>query len=110
MNRLYLILAIGLMVLAGCTGIKTSSRGVDNQAYLEFIGDPKLYEGGVDVNLNDQKTFKAEVNKEQQVPAKGNVYSINPGNILVSVSYNGKLLYKQQIFLSAQETRIIKLP
>lgn len=109
MNRIIGIIAIGLVVLASCTGIKSSSKGVDNQAYLEFVGNPKNYIGGVDVTINKQKTFVAEVNKEQQ-PSKGSVYAINPGKLMVTVSYKGQLLYSQQIVISSQETRIIKLP
>lgn len=109
MNRIVGFIAIGLLVLASCTGIKSSSKGVDNQAYLEFIGNPRDYTGGVEVTINNKKTFTAEVNKEQQ-PAKGSVYAINPGKLMVAVSYRGQLLYNQQIVVSSQETRVIKLP
>ena len=93
-----------------CTGVKTVSTGLGNESFLNFVGTPKNYQGGIDVNIDDKNTFKAEVNKDFTNRPKGNVYSISNGTHVVTVLYNNKVLYKQQIFISSQETKKIELP
>jgi hypothetical protein len=110
MKRIFFIIAIGLVFLAGCTGVKTVSTGLENEAFLEFIGDPGNYNGGVDVNVDDKNTFKAEVNKDHADRPKGSVYAISTGTHVVTVSYNNTVLFKKQIYIAAQETKKIILP
>ena len=66
MKKILFVIAIGLIVLTGCTGVKTLSTGLENEAFIEFIGKPSNYSGGVDVNIDDKTTFKAEVTKTTQ--------------------------------------------
>lgn len=110
MKRIFFLFAIGLMFLTGCTGVKTVSTGLENESFLEFIGSPSNYSGGVDVNVDEKSTFKAEVNKDHADRPKGKVYAISTGAHLVTVSYNGNVIFKKQIFISAQETKKIMLP
>ena len=109
MKKVYLLAILGL-VLTSCGGIKTASRGLENDAFLEFVGNPSNYEGGLDVNIDGKTNFKAEVNKDKVTRMKGNVYAISTGTHVVSVTYKSQLLYKQQIFVSVQETKKISLP
>ncbi len=110
MKKILFVFAIGLMLLAGCRGLKTVSNGLENEAFLEFLGDPGSYKGGVNVTLDDKTTFLAEVYKDKRTRTKGQVYAIPTGTHTVSVSYNGKTLVKKQIFVSAQESKKITLP
>lgn len=105
-----LILLISLATLSGCTGVKSVTRGLENESFLELVGNPNNYQGGVDVNVDDKNTFKAEVNKDHQDRPKGKVYAISPGTHIVTVSYENQVIYKKQIFISTQETRKITLP
>jgi hypothetical protein len=110
MKKILFIIAIGLVVLTGCTGVKTLSTGLENEAFLEFIGKPSNYSGGVDINIDEKSTFKAKVNKDHADRPKGEVYAISTGVHVVTVSYNNIVIFKKQIFVSAQETKKIILP
>jgi len=110
MRKILLVIAVGLISLTGCTGVKTLSTGLENESFLAFIGKPSNYNGGVDVNIDDKSTFNAEVNKDHADRLKGKVYSISTGTHIVTVTYNNNLIYKKQIFVSAQETKKIMLP
>jgi hypothetical protein len=109
MKRIFLAIVVGLAFLASCTGVKTSSRGLDNEAFIQVVGNPDNYSGGVDVNIDDKVFFKAEVVAPNQETPKGKVYAISTGNHVIAVSYNNKLLYKKNIFISNQETKRIEL-
>ncbi|MEI6556668.1 MAG: hypothetical protein WCL70_13840 [Paludibacter sp.] len=110
MKRNLFILAISLIFLSGCGMIKTSSSGLEKESFLEFIGNPQTYKEGVEVNIDNKTTFKAEVFNNHTSRTKGKVYAISTGQHVVSVSYNNTVIYKKQIFLSTQETRKIELP
>ena len=110
MKRILFIITIGLIVLTGCTGVKTLSTGLENESFLTFIGKPNNYSGGVDVNIDDNITFKALVNKDHADRPKGKVYAISTGTHTVTVSYNNEVIFKKQVFVSAQETKKIMLP
>lgn len=110
MKKILFVIAIGLIFLTGCTGVKTLTKGLENESFLEFIGKSSNYNGGVDVNIDDKSTFKSEVNKDHTDRPKGNVYAISTGTHVVTVSYNNNLIFKKKIFVSAQETKKIMLP
>lgn len=110
MRKILHVAALGLLLLGGCTGVKTSSSCLENEAFLEFIGNPSSYKDGVDVNVDDKSTFKAVVNKDHADRPKGNVYAIATGTHVVTVSFNKNVIFKKQIFVSAQETKKIILP
>jgi hypothetical protein len=110
MKNILLVIAIGLTMLTGCTGVKNISTTLENQSFLEFVGNPRTYVGGVDVTIDEQTTFKAEVNKDHADRPKGKVYALSTGTHVVVVAYGNQVIYKKQIFISAQETRKILLP
>lgn len=109
MKKIFFVLAIGLVILSSCTGVKTLSTGLENESFLEFIGKPSSFSGGVDVNIDDKTTFKAEVNKDHADRPKGKVYAITTGTHVITVTYNNNIIFKKKIFVSAQETKKIKL-
>jgi hypothetical protein len=110
-NILFFTLA-SLLFIAGCSGIHSLSKGLENEAFLEFIGDPNEYKQGINVTIDQKTTFKGEVNKVRNwtKAPKGNIYAISPGKHIVVVSYNNNIIVKKQIFVSSQETKQIILP
>jgi len=110
MNKLVFTYLIFSAIFLGCTGVKTTSYGLEKGAFLEFIGNPILYDGGIDIQLDQKLKFKADVKKENADRPKGTVYSISPGNHLITVSYKGKIIYQKQVYISYQETKMITLP
>ena len=110
MKKLIGIFAIGLFIITGCTGVKTVTKGLENDSYLELIGNPGKYSGGVDVTIDETTSFIAEVNKDGAKRPKGNVYAISTGRHSVTVKYKDQVIYSKQIFVSAQETKQIVLP
>ena len=110
MKKIIYIVALCLPIFIGCKSVKSESGGVDNSAFLKFVGNPKNYSNGVEVKLDDKSTFIAIVNKENFRPSKEKVYRVSPGKHEMIVFYNGTVILKQQIFTSIQETNKIILP
>lgn len=110
MKKALSILAIGLFILTGCTGVKTVSAGLENESFLEFIGNPSSYIGGIEVNLDDKSNFIAEVGNANAARVKGKVYAISTGKHIITISYKNNVIVKKQIFVSAQETKKLLLP
>ncbi|MDR3366281.1 MAG: lipoprotein [Prevotellaceae bacterium] len=106
----YLFIATAGLLLAGCTGVRTLSTGLENEAFLEFVGDTKKYADEVAVVVDDNSTFTASVGKEHIDRPKGKVYAISTGKHTISVSYKNQVVYQKQIFVAAQETKKIILP
>lgn len=110
MKHALFILALVAFLLVGCTSVKTSSSGVDNEAYLEFLGDPDLFAGGVEVDIDGISSFTAQVEDPATVNRlRGKIYSVEPGVHVITVIYGDAVIYKQKVMLSNQETRKVKL-
>lgn len=112
MKKIIYLLLTGLVLISfiSCTGVKTTTSGLENESFLVFEGNPSNYSGGVDVIIDDNINFKAEVTGGKASRPKGNVYAISTGTHTISVSFNGTELYRKQIFVAAQETKKITLP
>jgi len=110
MKKLVFGIFLGSLFLSSCTGVKTTSIGLENEAYLEFIGKPGQYPGGVNVVIDEKRTFIGEVNRDHADRPKGKVYAVSTGNHSISVSYSNVTLINKTIFVSSQETKKIMLP
>jgi len=110
MRKAFPVLIIFMIFFVSCTGLKTSSTGLENQAFLEFIGKPSKYASGITVNVDKEITFKAKVKKDHVTRPKGKAYAISTGVHTISVIYHNNMIYKKRIFISAQETKRIILP
>jgi len=110
MKKNLFVLTVTLILFSGCAMVNTSTSGLAKESFLEFIGNSQKYKGGVDVTVDEKTTFKAIVFNREPDRTKGKVYAISTGKHLVTVSYNSTVIYKQQIFLSTQETRKVELP
>ena len=111
MRRIVTLISLVFLFAAGisCTAVRESAQGRENESYLEFVGPSNKYKDGLTVQVDDNTPFNALVNKEGSRGPKRKLYAISPGRHLIQVSFNGQLLYKQEIFLSAQETRKINI-
>jgi hypothetical protein len=114
MIKKFLLLVSAVLFLSSCGGIKTSTIGLENESFIEFIGKPSDYNDGIDVKIDENISFKAKVNKDsKRNVAKtkgGSAYVISTGTHVIIVSYKNNVIIKKQIFLSAQETKKIILP
>lgn len=106
--KVILCIAIGI-IINSCAQVRTYSTGLSNDAVLEFVGNPKKFKGGVDVEIDNNLKFKALVKKDYAEKPTGYVYTISKGTHSIVVSYNGTKLYSNQIFVSPQETKKIVL-
>lgn len=107
-----LSIAFSLLLLVGlqsCTGIQSTTRGLENQAFISVVSESD-YPDGVSVIIDGEKSFKAEVGESNTKRPKGTVYAISTGKHQIQVKDGAKLLYAKQVFLSNQETRQIILP
>jgi hypothetical protein len=106
-----LILVVGIVfATASCTGIKTVTKGIENESFLVVFGDAKIYEEGVDVILDNQPSFKAEVSKANNKLPRETKYTIPTGKHKLEIKFKNKTLYSKTIFTSSQETKTITLP
>lgn len=110
MKNIISLIAITLFLISGCTGVKSVSSGLENEAFLRIMGDRSKYSKEVTVSIDDEIEFQAEVSKLHSNRPKGEVYAISTGSHVVSVSFNGELVFRKKIFVSSQETRKIILP
>ncbi len=110
MKNLLAILAIGIALFSSCKGVKSASAGLDSQSFLVLLGNTSNYQEGVEVIIDDKPSFTATVNKTNFKPSRDKVYGINPGTHKVTIKSAGKVIYKQDIFVSTQETKKITLP
>lgn len=110
MKKIASILALCLLLLTSCGGIKTTTKGMENEAYLEFVSQFSTYPEGVMVVVDNNIKFKADVYRDKVDRTKGNVYAISTGSHTLSISSNGEVIFNKKIFVSAQETKYIQLP
>ncbi len=110
MKTLIFILAIGVTLFASCKSVKSNSSGLDNQSFLVLYSNQSIYSNGVEVSIDNKPSFIAGVNKVHFKPSRDNIYSIVPGPHKLLIKSSGTVIYKQEIFLSTQETKKITLP
>ncbi|BEH00005.1 hypothetical protein [Bacteroides sedimenti] len=103
------ILCICALLTSCKVGNYSQERGLPDQAYLLFVAN-EAYEGEVQVTVDNETTFNAKVIKEKKGTIKRDLYAIAKGKRYIKVSYNGKVIYEREIFVSAQETKKIQLP
>lgn len=78
---------------------------------LSAFTSPGEYAGKeVTVMLDGKKPFEAKVVKAKNANRKGTSYAVSTGRRKINVTYNGKVIYSKEIFVSTQETKIITLP
>jgi hypothetical protein len=101
------IISLVLLLISACSGVKTTTRGLENESYIELVGNPQKYRN-VNVTIDNQTSFSAIVNSANR-KVKGQVYAIKSGKSEVTIHHNNSIIYKQTIFTSPQETKRIIL-
>ena len=84
--------------------------GKDDIAYLIFVSASNQSNHEVTVTLDNDNTFTAKTVKSRKAIRRGTQYSAKTGTKTITVTDNGKVVYKKKIFLSAGETKEIQLP
>ena len=110
MKNIKFIVITFLLILASCGGIKTASRGLANESYLEFIGKKSIYSNGVQVTIDENTPFTAKVYNDRVGRLRGEVYAITTGAHTLKVYLDKNLIYNKQIFITSQESKKIILP
>jgi hypothetical protein len=98
------------LFLTSCGGTKTSHQGLENESYLEFLGNTNYYSKGVEVVVDDKAPFQAKVYKDKTGRMRGEVYNISTGKHSLKVYHDNKIIYNKVLFISAQESKKIILP
>lgn len=110
-TKLFLSISLfALLTVFSCTSVRTFSTGLPNEAYLEFVGKPSDFKGGVNVTIDGTTKFVGIVKKDYADTPKGYVYAISKGTHTVTITYKDKVIYNDKIFVSPQETKKIILP
>jgi hypothetical protein len=99
-----------LLLLASCTGVKTTVHQIENEGFLEFVGSKSSYSENLKVFIDDHPGFDAQVNKEYSDRPKGIKYAIPTGLHKIKITLHGKEIFSDKFFISSQETQKIKLP
>ena len=110
MKREIIAVAITMLLIAGCSGVKTLPSSLEDSTTLEFLGTPEKYIFGVDVTVDNNKPYKVEVKGNHPIRFNRETYSILAGNHLVTVCYRGDTLFHEKIYIEVNENRRIILP
>lgn len=105
----FLFVSICTLISSCKVGNYSQEGGLPDQAYLLFVANEK-YSNDVQVTIDNTTTFNAKVLKEKKGTIKGNTYAIAKGRRAIKVSFQGKIIFEKEIFVSAQETKKIQLP
>lgn len=84
--------------------------GKEDMAFLLFVS-PDVYAGkNVQVMVDELEPFEARVVKSVKSNRRGTQYGIATGRRKLKVVYQGKTIYKKEIFVSSQDVKQIVLP
>ncbi len=111
MKNVFYLLIIPLF-LTGCRAHfpVAQESGKEDMAFLLFVSGKEYAGKTVQVKVDDASPFEAKVVKERKSNRRGVQYGISVGTKLLTVSYEGKVLYQKKIFVSTQEVKQIILP
>ena len=112
MKKLILILFVIPLLLIGCRAHLPVAQesGKEYIAYLLFVSSKEYAGKSVLVKVDNNVPFTAEVVKSTKANRRGSQYGIAVGTRNLTVSYDGKNIYKKKIFVSTQEVKQIILP
>jgi hypothetical protein len=106
MKKLLFILLPVLIGFSACTGVKTLTVGLEDEAYLIFLGEPNDFENKtVQVIIDGTLSFDAEVVKDHVNRPKGKKYAISKGTHELIIKSNNKKIYQKQILPQRYEIK-----
>lgn len=105
------ILCLSLLFFACKANYPVAQQsGKEDMAFLLFVS-PELCAGKkVQVTVDSAEPFEAHVVKSNKANRRGTQYGIATGRRKLTVSYQGKIVYQKEIFVSTQEVKQIVLP
>ena len=112
MKKLLFICVLLTCIFTACkTGVYTAEYGKEDVAYICLISSDEMANKDVVVYIDNETQFTMRVQKAKQSTEKhnGKLYAIKPGTRHMKVVYNGNVIYKKDIFLSSQQTKLINL-
>ncbi len=109
MKKILLIIA-SIILVCSCVGVKSVAKGLENESYLDIVGNTDKYKSEVLVSIDDKTSFKTKVRKNKKEKINYKVFAISTGKHVIKVYYEDTLILKKTIFVSSQETRQIILP
>lgn len=105
------ILFIIITLVAGaCGAYQTTSGGKDDVGFLLLVGDPAKYKAGVLVSTDNAKPVIVEVAEDGKLSRTDNRLKVPTGKHDIKITYQGKVVYEQNIIVFIQETKKITLP
>lgn len=101
---------LGLFCFASCESPKTVAHGIPDVAYVQFVSSTRYKSVTVIFDGNAQITAKVNSAEDRTIDNDYN-YAVTTGRHSMEVfDSNGKSILYKDIFVSAQEVRIIYLP
>lgn len=106
----FLSLLLLVVVVSSCKSVVYDRQGGNADiAYLQFISSGPLVGKKVEVVVDDQTSFVAKVKRDRKASIKPNLYTIKPGKRNVKVFRKGNMVAEQDIYVSQQKTKEIRL-
>ena len=105
------LLTAALLCLSGCESPKSTSYGLPDVGYVQFVSSTKNHKNVTAIFDNDV-TIKAKVNStEDRTIENDSNYAVTTGRHSLQVlDSKGNTILTKDIFVSAQEIRIVYLP
>lgn len=109
--KLFYVFIILSICFISCKTLDTQQSGKEDMAYLLFVSLDRYAGNEIFVTLDNNPTFSAIVEHDNNSNFNGTRYGVNIGtrNIKV-VDNNNNVIYQKKIFLSTQEIKKIVLP
>ena len=103
---------IAILCFSGCGKhmYSTMSSGKENQSFVIVLRQEQNYPSGVTVVVDDKEHFTVEKVFKMKFQRKARPVVITPGKHSIQVLFEGKELYRDEIFIGLQETKKVILP
>lgn len=106
----FIIIFCSLLILVSCKGAyTTTSGGKEDIGFISLVGDPKKYQAGAMVSVDNKQPVIIMVVEEGKVSKEDNRLKVPTGTHKVTVTYQNKIVYSQSVLISLQETKKISL-
>ncbi|MGZ0016898.1 hypothetical protein [Yeosuana sp. AK3] len=109
MKKVYYIFLLLAVMTVDCTGIKSTTKGLESEGYIEIVKSSRYRECTLQIDNNMPIKVRFNRNQYSSRP-KGKIYAVSTGKHEIKIFLRDELILKNQIFIGAQETRKIILP
>lgn len=102
---------VTMLAIVSCAPIKSTSQGLENESFIQILGDKKKYDEGIKIQIDGVKV-DFDVEKLRLKPKhKESIITISAGKHKIEITNNAnQIIYNRLIFTSSQETKTVKLP